>query len=127
MPGGLLQIQQATNIKAVTEPPQAVSPVRVHTARMLRTHNIVDRMNILRPACTQVDQVVAMVVPPAKDGYETGDSNESIALEAAIDDLVVAFSYFLRIANQCQHRHGQGNAGTGVQATMNIIHDLQFD
>jgi len=80
------------------------------------------------PACIQIDQVVAAVVHPPDDGYETGDSNESLAMEAAIDELTVTFTNFLHIANRHQCRHNQG-AGwvseTGVQA-MNIVHDLQF-
>jgi len=68
---------------------------------------------------------VAAAVPPHEDGYETEDLNKSLVMDAAIDKLTIAFTNFLCIAKQCQHRHGQ-NGETGVQA-INIVHDLQFE
>jgi len=79
-------------------------------------------MNMPCPACIQVDEVVAAVVPLCDDGYETGDSNELLAMEAAINKLMIMFMNFLHIANQHQHRHDQ-NGETRLQA-MNIVYDL---
>jgi len=126
-PGSLVQIPQATHVEtAVPEPHRVVSPVRVRAARTLRTHNIVDKMNIPCPTRIQIDQVVATVDPQHDEGYETGDSNKSLAMEAAIDILTVAFTDFLPIANRRQCRHGHNrDSNDGVQA-MNIVHDLQF-
>jgi len=105
-------------------PGAVVAPTRVHAQHILRAH-IVDEMEMPRPARVQVDRVVAAAVPPHDEGYETSDSNESLAMETAIDELTIAFTNFLRIANRRQRRHGgQGNAG--VQA-MNIVRDLQFE
>jgi len=85
-----------------------------------------DEMNIPLPTCIQIDQVVATVDPWHDEGYETGDSNESLTMEAAIDNLMVAFTDFLRIANRHQRRHGHNHdSNAGVQA-MNIVRDLQF-
>jgi len=85
------------------------------------------KMNIQRPARVQIDRVVTVVEPRHDEGYETRDSNESLAMEATIDNLMAAFTDFLRIANQCQRRHGHNrNSNAGVQA-MNIVHDLQFE
>ncbi len=134
-PGSLVRIPQATHVEtAVPEPRrvvpelrQVVSPVRVRAARTLRTHNIVDEMNNPRPARVQIDQVVAAVDPRHDEGYETGDSKESLAMEAAIDNLTVAFTDFLRIANRRQRRHGNNRESNAEVQAMNIVRDLQFE
>jgi len=105
-------------------PLAVANPTRVHAQRVLRAH-VVDEMEVARPARVQVDRIVAAVIPPHDEGYETGDSNKSLAMEAAIDELTIAFTNFLRIANRRQRRHG-GQGDAGVQA-MNIVRDLQFE
>jgi len=56
--------------------------------------------------CVQIDCVVAAVIPPHDEGYETGDSNKSLVMEAAIYELMNTFTNFQCIANRHQHRHG---------------------
>jgi len=104
-------------------PEAVVVPTHVHAQRILRAH-VINEMEMPCPARVQVDRVVAAAAPPRNEGYETGNSNKSLAMEAAINELTIAFTNFLCIANRHQRRHGrQGDAG--FQA-MNIVRDLQL-
>jgi len=95
----------------------------VHVNQILMAH-IVNEMDIPHPVCIQIDHEVAAIILPHDEGYENGDSNESLVMEVAINKLMIVFSNFLHIANRCQHRHRQ-QGDSSIQA-MNIVCDLQF-